>query len=429
MRRFRSTITQTALITFDKLVRVPKDGVVWNSVDQEYNFDNGSQIIVAGLDDPAKILSTEFDIIYVQECTQIDESTWETLTSRLRWAHVPYQQLIGDCNPDSSRHWIKKREAAGKLTLLESLHKDNPSLWDEDAQEWTKFGADYMVTLQNLSGTVRQRLYEGKWVGAEGTIYTNFDSSVHLIEPFKIPPHWDRYLAIDFGYNNPFVCQWWAVDHDGTMYLYREIYGIHRTVEDWGHEIARLSKGEAIKYAICDHDIEDQATLRRHGTHTEEECKKKQERRNAPQEKKIFKTVGADKERSSVNVGIEAVQARLKEGPNGKPRLFIFKNALVSPDPQLVNMKKPTSTAEEFDEYVWDEVTSGRLGPRTLDQPRKLYDHGMDAMRYFVRFIDLRMNTASRPNIFGQSSRYTYGSKQDSPEDMVRARMKESFWK
>ena len=31
-------------------------------------------------------------------------------------------------------------------------------------------------------------------------------------------------LMVDFGYTNPFTCQWWAMDHDGRLYLYREIF-------------------------------------------------------------------------------------------------------------------------------------------------------------------------------------------------------------
>jgi hypothetical protein len=44
---------------------------------------------------------------------------------------------------------------------------------------------------------------------------------------FDIPPGWTMVCSIDFGFNAPFVCQWWAIDTDGSMYLYREIYELH----------------------------------------------------------------------------------------------------------------------------------------------------------------------------------------------------------
>ena len=42
--------------------------------------------------------------------------------------------------------------------------------------------------------------------------------AVHVVDPFDIPTDWSRYLSIDFGYTNPFVAQWWALDHDGRLY-------------------------------------------------------------------------------------------------------------------------------------------------------------------------------------------------------------------
>ena len=54
VRKFRSTITQSAMVTFEQKICIPGDGVKFNTVDQQYNFKNGSAIVVAGLDDPTK---------------------------------------------------------------------------------------------------------------------------------------------------------------------------------------------------------------------------------------------------------------------------------------------------------------------------------------------------------------------------------------
>ncbi len=425
VRKFRSTITQSALNTFDNLVRSPGDGVKFNTVKQEYNFPNGSQIVVAGLDDPTKILSTEFDIVYVQEATEIDEDTWETLTTRLRWNHMPYQQIIGDCNPDSERHWIKRREKDGKLKLLQSMHKDNPLWWDEKAQEWTEPGKQYIQKLRDMSGFMRERFYEGKWVGAEGLIYTEYKSEKHLIPSFKIPTDWTRYISIDFGFNNAFVCQWWAEDNDGRLYLYRELYGVNTPVEDWAHEIHELSGKEIFKAIICDHDLEDRATLERHMGHSFQECIGGREKEFWKVPTKRIATVGADKERKSVRTGIEEVQQRLKPAGDGRPRLFFFKDALVRVDPLLLAAKKPHSTEQEIDSYIWDEIHSGRLGDRVIDQPRKENDHGMDAMRYMVRYLSIG-NKKPSSNIFGRGKRHTYGKTAGNNE---KYEAKDSFWK
>lgn len=423
VRKFRSTITQSALVTFDQLVCVPGDGVKFNTVKQEYLFKNGSQIVVAGLDDPVKVLSTEFDIIYVQECTEIDESTWELLTTRLRWNHMPYQQLIGDCNPDSERHWIKQREKAKKLTLLQSMHKDNPMWWNELEQDWTVAGEDYISKLRAMSGHMRERFFEGKWVGAEGLIYTEYNTKRNLIDPFPIPKDWPRYLAVDFGYRNPFVCQWWAMDNDGRLYLYRELYQTGLPVEDAAHQIFELNKNEPIKAVICDHDLEDRMTLERHMTHAEEECMRGREKDFHKVPNRRTSTVAADKERNSVRAGIEQCQSRFQPAGDGRPRLFFFRNCIVNKDPMLINEKKPTCTEEEIDSYIWDEVKNTRLGDKLLEQPKKVNDHGLDSMRYVVRHVDGKRNNVPI-NIFGTPMKHMYTSGVST-----KSKLKSDFWK
>jgi PBSX family phage terminase large subunit len=431
VRRYRSTITQAALVTFDQLVRIPGDKVKFNSVDQEYNFPNESQIVVAGLDDPTKILSTEFDIIYVQEATEIDEATWETLTSRLRWGRMPYQQIIGDCNPASERHWIMRRFKQGKLHMIQSSLKDNPLWWDEVNQEWTESGLNYIGKLQALSGVMRARLFEGRWVGAEGAVYTEYSADRNLLDPFPLPDHWTRYISVDFGYTNPFVAQWWAEDNDGRLYLYREVYGIHTPVEDWAHLMHDLSKNENIKAIICDHDEEDRATLERHMAHPASQCYGGRDKDFYKVPKNRRPTIPADKRRESVRTGVEQVQSRLKLAGDGKPRLYFFKGALIAQDLVLVEAKKPTSTLEEIDEYVWDEIKNSRYGERVLEHPKKTNDHGMDAMRYVVRYVDGQQDAVGT-NVWGMQVQNSYGTPttKKSGTDILFGsnRAKTDFW-
>ena len=54
-------------------------------------------------------------------------------------------------------------------------------------------------------------------------------------------PRSRRFITIDFGYNNPFVAQWWALSGDGVLYRYREIYVTKRLVMDLGGRSASLS--------------------------------------------------------------------------------------------------------------------------------------------------------------------------------------------
>jgi hypothetical protein len=174
-----------------------------------YRYSNGSQIVVGGMDKASKVMSTEYDLIYVQEAIELLEEDFESLTTRLRNGVLPYQQLLADTNPDTPTHWLKRRCDSGRTTLLQSRHEDNPTVTPE-----------YIAKLENLTGPRYQRLRWGHWVQAEGVVYDGWDPAIHLLDRFDIPWTWPRYWSIDFGYTNPFVCQFWAQDPDGRFHHY-----------------------------------------------------------------------------------------------------------------------------------------------------------------------------------------------------------------
>ncbi|MEJ7901244.1 MAG: hypothetical protein WKF63_05315, partial [Thermomicrobiales bacterium] len=147
--------------------------------------ETGSKIVVAGMDRLSKVLSTEWDGIYVNEITELTLAEFEQLSGRIDRptldASRPPSLLLGDCNPDAPNHWIKLRESEGKLKLWSSRHEHNPAMWDNVRQEWTPSGLRYMKRLDKLSGVRYQRLRLGKWVAAEGQVYEAWDPDEHLI--------------------------------------------------------------------------------------------------------------------------------------------------------------------------------------------------------------------------------------------------------
>jgi phage terminase large subunit len=307
-------------------------------------------------------MSTDYDVVYVQEAIELAEHDWEALTTRLRNGAVPIQQIIADTNPDTPTHWLKRRCDGGKAMLLESRHEDNPLLWNRSTNDWTEVGRVYIAELDALTGPRKQRLRFGQWVQAEGIVYDGWDPAVHLIDRFPIPDDWPRFWSVDFGYTNPFVCQWWAQDPDGRLYLYRQIYRTQRLVEDHAAQMLALAKHEPRpKSIICDHDAEDRATLERHLK---------------------MPTTPAKKDKSP---GIQSVASRLKKAGDGKPRLFLLRDSLVERDPLMVEQKRPACTEEEFGGYVWDLSNNRKKGEEPADKD----NHGMDALRYLVAAFDL----------------------------------------
>lgn len=375
IRKTRASLTESALFTFETFVlgadhplTYGRGGdVLAREARRVYLYPNGSEIVVGGLDKATRILSTEFDLIYVQEAIELDENDWEILTTRIgRRNKSPYSQLLADTNPDSPMHWLKQRADRSDTVLVEGRHEDNPLLYNRETHAWTPMGLDYLARLDKLTGKRYERLRWGRWVLAQGAVYTTWDTGVHLINHFDPPREWRRIRIIDFGYSHPFVCHWIALDPDGRMFLYREIYMTGRIVADHGEQIKTLSvypdrTPEHIEATICDHDAEDRATLARAG----------------------IKTIPAQKE---VSVGIQAVQARLRVADDGRPRFFVMRDCLVERDETLEEAKLPWCTQHEFPGYVWARSKDGT----SKEDPVKEDDHGMDCVRYGIMYVDHR---------------------------------------
>jgi phage terminase large subunit len=337
--------------------------------------------MIGGMDKPTKVMSSEYDVIYVQEAIELNTTDWENLTTRLRNGRISFQQLIADTNPAEPTHWLYQRTRTGATAMLHSRHKDNPTLVDEVGQP-TERGAAYLAKLDALTGVRYERLRHGRWVAAEGLVYEDYDPAVHH-RPIADPPHdWARYWAVDFGYTNPFVLQCWAIDGDGRAYLYRELYRSKRLVEDHARDILAIVRRPDGRWKepqpqaiICDHDAEDRATLERHLE---------------------MPTIAAVK---TVSDGIQAVQARLRVQPDGRPRIYLNPAALVARDPELDASKLPACTVDELPGYVWDKAREGTVAAErsAKEEPVKRNDHGCDALRYLCAHLDL----APKPRMRG----------------------------
>lgn len=376
VRKTRASLSESALQTLEEHVLGSNHPLVVNgprrSYRSSYRYSNGAEIVIDGMDKKTKIMSTEFDMIFVQEATEITIDDLEYLLTRLSNTGIPlddgayFHQLAMDCNPDAPKHWLKLRCDAGTTKLLESKHEDNPRFYSTKARQWTRFGFDYVFnTLSKLSGVRFKRFRLGEWAAAEGAIYEDFNEDVHVVDAIdilpngRIPSDWSCIRVIDFGYRNPFVCQWWAIDPNSLdMIEYREIYVTGQLVEDLAPKIVEYSRDERIVATICDHDAEDRATLTKHG----------------------IPNIAAYK---GISLGIQAVQTRLKQRHTGKIRFI--RDALVEVDETLEFAKKPTSTIDELPGYVWERDSSGKA---VKEVPHGEDDHGCDATRYAVAWVD-----------------------------------------
>lgn len=371
LRKVRATIANSLLPSLEARVMrpdCPESGRVKLENRKAYHFSNGSTMVIGGMDNPEKLLSTEWDWIYVGEGLELAEDEYETLVTRLRGMATPYTQIVLDCNPGHPRHWANLRAGVpgrkAVMRRMRSKHEDNPR-W-HDGTGWTKEWQAYFDKLNRSSGVRRRRFLEGAWAGQEGIIYGEAVHDTHwLPEGTQLPYSWRRIWVLDFGFTNPAV--WWqiAIDEDGRMYRELELYHTGLLVSDMAKMIRAATEGkypepEAI---ICDHDAEARATL---------------------EQALRLSTVPAYK---AVDRGIDAVKARLRVAPDGRPRLMFVENSLIhEPDPELAedDRRPPVCSDDEIAVYEWD----AKAAARGVEQPKKRHDHGMDVMRYGVAYVD-----------------------------------------
>ena len=354
VRKVRKSLTQAALVTFEKKVLPQPSGVRFWTEDQEYRYPNGAIIALAGLDDPEKVKSTEFDLIYVQEATELDQLDWELLVSRLRNGVLSYQQLIADCNPADPYHWLKQRCDRGECTLLESRHEDNPLLYDHVAGAFTEFGTEYLHTLDTLTGYLHKRLRLGLWVAPDGMFFTEWNPEVHVVDPFPIPHHWPRWTSTDYGFAAPFCTLWYTRDPEGErpIYVYRERYAAGLRDEEQAELVAHESEGERILTHVLDPSMFNART-----------------EQNRPSIAQVYADNGVwpiIPGHNNRRTGWAVVRRALAHD-DGPPRLRVFKDAC----PNLVRTL-PAMVHDPLDpEDVADKLHN-----------QKTEDHAPDSLRY-----------------------------------------------
>jgi len=120
-------------------------------------------------------------------------------------------------NKEPGRAYIDKKTGLSR-TFIPAKIEDNPTLFLNDP--------GYLQRLESLPEIEKLRLRYGIWDVFEGQVFMELNRSVHGCEKFEIPVEWERFVVFDWGYAKPFCVQWFAVDFNEVLYLYREWYGM-----------------------------------------------------------------------------------------------------------------------------------------------------------------------------------------------------------
>ena len=152
----------------------PGSGYKINHSDMRIAFENGSEILFAGLDDVEKLKSIyNIDGIWIEEASEVLESDFNQLDIRMRGESRYYKQIILSFNPISIKHWLKKRffdRKDPRARTHESTYKDNPFLPEEDRRTLENFQVTdeyyYQVYCLGIWGVTGKTVFDGRAVTA-----------------------------------------------------------------------------------------------------------------------------------------------------------------------------------------------------------------------------------------------------------------------
>lgn len=362
-RETYADLVNTAVVTYEKKVLpVPPEDIhsgvskFGGEKPQFYDYPNGARLVVAGLDNPGKTLSAEYDFIYVNQTEEIDLNTWETLTRAVtgRAGNAPYTQIMGDCNPSHPSHWILKRSLEGKIKLYQQMHEHNPVLFDQITGELTAQGVKTMATLDAMTGIRYLRGRKGLWVQAEGVIYDNFDPAEgqNVDTAAEYNPDYTVRWAVDDGYvrgqgpgtasYHPRVILFANITPQGFVHVFDEYYATGELSEvSIQHAFEKPYKRPEIAF-IDSSAAELKARLWNSGV----------------------QTMGAT---HKVGEGIKNAR-RFMCDPNGVRMVKIH--------PRCVNL------IQELQSYAYD--ADSHVSTAGERKPSKVDDHGADALRYLL---------------------------------------------
>lgn len=201
-----------------------------------FTFANGSVIVFGYCDteaDTEQYQGQEYDVIFIDEATQITYLVFITLTAILRGANNFPKRIYLTCNPGGVGHaWVKRlfidriyegSENPEDYIFIPARVEDNYALQEKDPE--------YVKMLQNLPEDLRRAWLDGDWDVFAGQYFTEWNRDMHVCDPFPVPKHWRRYLVIDYGLDM-LAALWIAVNEQGEACVYRELYRSGLIVSD-----------------------------------------------------------------------------------------------------------------------------------------------------------------------------------------------------
>ena len=228
----------------------------YNKTDKIFTFPNGSTITFgycANDSDLGQYQGAEFDVWFADEAGQMQESWLVQIDACVRGVNDFPKRTYYTLNPGGPSHGYFRRlfvdrkftadEHPEDYEFVQALCTDNVALMESQPE--------YMRSLEKLPQKIKEAWLYGRWDVYEGQFFEDFRTEpdmikcaeagisreaamerglwTHVIKPFDMNDGskraWQIYRAYDFGYGKPWSLGYYAVDFDGNIYRFMEVYG------------------------------------------------------------------------------------------------------------------------------------------------------------------------------------------------------------
>lgn len=368
-------------------LRSELDGFAKYSAERRvFTFPNGSIIKLGYCDTDADVFQyqgQEYDVIGFEEATQFSEFQMKYIATCNRTTRLDFMpRIYYTCNPGGVGHNYIKRlfidrqftefENPDDYVFIPAKVTDNKALMEADPQ--------YIKNLQSLPDHLRKGYLDGEWDIVDGQFFSEFQRSVHVIEPFQIPASWRRFRAMDWGYNDPCCVLWFAVAPDKRIYVYREYYHRQVLAKDVARAVREMSLFEDISYTVASPDAWQKRGMGGSGMQGESIA-----------ETFLLNGVPLTPADNSRILGWQRIHENLAIAPDGLPYVQIFNTCvdLIRTLPLLTYGKVSTSKHEDVADGCEDHAPEAfRYGLMSRPSPAAEQPHSTARVLAFDPFAE-----------------------------------------
>nr|DAH65384.1 MAG TPA: Large subunit terminase [Caudoviricetes sp.] len=243
----------------DPLLREYAGLIQYRESDKRLDFPNGSSISLGYCSSNRDVLryqGQEYDIIAIDEATQLNEYQFSIFKACLRGVGNVPRRMYLTCNPGGVGHaWVKRLfidrafrpdENPADYRFIPAQVYDNPVLTAADP--------DYVRQLESLPAKLRDAWLLGRWDVFEGQFLPEFRPEIHVVETGEIPDELRYFAALDYGFDM-LAALLLGADRQGRVWVVREYCRSGLVLGAAAEEVAKLCRGYRVEYLVASPDL------------------------------------------------------------------------------------------------------------------------------------------------------------------------------